>query len=66
MDEIPPVSPVLPEYALFQLKRHSTRERLLAFVPQPFHILRMKGTLTKVPRLNFFQGKTGILEHTLV
>ena len=39
---------------------------LPAFVPQPLHIVRMKDTLTKVPRSNVVKGKTGVFEQQLI
>src|SRR5919201_1678427 len=66
MDEKPAILPVVPSGTLFVGKRDAACQRLLTFVVQPLHIVRMKHPSTKVCSHHLVQGETGVSEHGLI
>src|SRR5258708_265493 len=66
-DKKPAISTVLSKSSLLKFKRLTARERLLALLVQPFHILGVEYACAMVFSLQVLQSETGIVrseEHT--
>src|ERR1700677_756027 len=65
-DKKPAIITVFPKLSLLKFKRLTARERLIALLEQPFHILRVEDPCGKVFSLHVLQSETGVIEHCLI
>src|SRR6202040_1746893 len=65
-DKKPAIATVFSKLSLLNFKRLTTRERLLALLAQPFHILRVEDPCAKVFFLHVLQSETEVIEHCLI
>src|SRR6266508_2245742 len=66
LNKEPTILAILSQRSLFDLEWNAACQRLLAFVVQPLHIVRMIHPSTKVCGHHLIQGETGVIEHGLV
>src|SRR6476646_10363501 len=65
-DKKPAIVTVFSKRSLLKFKRLTARERLLALVAQPFHILGVEDRCAMIFSLHVFQSKTDVIEHRLI
>ena len=56
----------MPERSLVKFKSLTARDRLTAFLAQPFYILRVEDPCAPVFSLHVLQSETGVIEHCLI
>src|SRR5437660_11267003 len=62
-DKKPPIVSVFSKRSLLKFKRLAARERLIALLAQPFHILRVADPCALVFSLHVLQSETGVIEY---
>src|SRR5258708_696663 len=65
-DKKPAIVTVFSKRSLLQFKRLTARERLLALLAQPFHILGVEDPCALVLSLHVLQSEAGVIEHCLI
>src|ERR1700730_17997976 len=65
-DKKPAILTVFSKLSFLKFKRLTARERLIALLKQPFHILRVEDPCGKVFSLHLLQSETGVIEHCLI
>src|ERR1700732_3914236 len=65
-DKKPAILTVFSKPSFLKFKRLTARERLVALIEQPFHILRVEDPSGKVFSLHVLQSETGVIEHYLI
>src|ERR1700731_2227688 len=65
-DKKPAIVTVFSKRSLLKFKRLTARERLMALLAQPFHVLRVEDPCALVFSLHVFQSETDVIEYCLI
>src|SRR5271156_439009 len=66
MDEKPPVVSIFAQDSFFVLKWHIPRKQFRPFGSESHNILRIKGSIANILRLDLFDREARVIEHGLI